>query len=608
MTDSTEARTTEEPAKGLGQRLARPFVLLVWLAMTIAAHVFVARYASPIPFMDDMELVSAFLPGARVDWAFLWTQANEHRIVIPRLVYLAGLELTGDFRSGMYFQVWAQSLLALGLALFAGRLRGRPSFADAFFPLLLLHWGNAENFLLGMQITIAVPTVLTSVFVALALRRAGAPGHGSAIAMAACAFLLPLNGGFGLMQLPPLLAWMLGAFLVLRRSGVAEERATARVFFVGVLATVALVAWYFVGFYFPAHTQRSFDLLAVLRTAAQFLSLNLGPIAETWRLLAPAGVLGFGAVALILALRAWRERAERGRILAIVAGLSAATCIALAIGMARSPSGSSAGLANRYVILPVPFFVTAFLALCVYGPQRIARAAQGLACIALAVVLPHDFRYGAWRGGMHLGSAQRLEESVQNGMSYEQVIELNWSAFYPSPAGFGARLLQLRQAGFPPFDAAGTAVDWPESDPYFMFDPRPKAVVAARVGQPRRLKDHWALALAAENEIVLAPSPGAARLTAGFGLLPNTWNGSAPGGARTEGVRFRVEARGRAGEARVLFERELRPHAVPGDRGTQRLDVALPNEAGLELLLRMEAVEGPPDSLDVGYWCEVRAR
>lgn len=602
--DTSSHRGAAERPTG---RLALAFVLVVWIAMTVAANVYVARYASPIPFMDDMELVDALLPDARVGWDYLWSQANEHRILLPRVVYLAGLRLTHDFQFGMYFQVWAQAALALGLALYAGRLRGRASFADAFFPLLLLHWGNAENFLLGMQITIAVPTVLASTFVALALRKSGAPGHGSAIAMVLCAFLLPLNGGFGLMQLPPLLVWMIGAAWCLRRSEAAEQRATARVFAVGALATLALVAFYFVDFRFPPPSTRTLDLPSVVRTAVQFLSLNLGPVAERWRILAPVTVLGFAALALLFALSAWRTRAERGRVAAVLAGLAAAGCIAFAIGISRGPSGYSAGLANRYVILPAPFWITSFLALCVFGPRRIAEAAQALACLALLVVLPLDFRYGAWRGGIHVGGANALVDSIGAGMPYEEVVEQNWRAFYPTPEGFGARLMQLREAGYAPFEALAPGKGWPTSDSHFMFDPRPRRIDAPEKGRPRKLKDGYAFVLRADNSILIGAPSTATELDARFGMLPNTWNGNAPDGARTAGLRFRVEARTKDAPARVLFERELRPGTVAADRGAQTLHVALPREPELELVLRMEALSGAASELDVGWWSDVRA-
>ncbi|MBK7875431.1 MAG: hypothetical protein IPJ77_06725 [Planctomycetes bacterium] len=603
--DASETTTPGDPKRASFTRWA---VIGAWFVLTLAAHVYVARYGSAIPFMDDMELASALLPGAELDWAWFWAPANEHRIVIPRFVYMLGLWTTGDFRSGMYFQVFAQALTALLLILAAWRLRGRPSLADAFFPLLLLHWGNSENFLLGMQITIAVPIALTAVFVATALRRPGAPGHGSAIVMVLCVLLLPLNGGFGLMQMPPLVAWMLGAAWFLRRSESPEERAAARVFGMGAAAAFALVAYYFVDFRFPAHTARTYEPWPILRTAVQFLSLNVGPMAERQRWLAPLGVLGFAALAAVVALVRWKQREERLRIAAVLAGLAAACTIAAAIGVSRSPTGTSAGLANRYVILPTTLWITAFLGLCVFGPRKLALAAQSFACLALAVVLLHDFCYGAWYGARHHGAATALEESIRAGFPYEDVVEQNWRAFYPDPYGFGARLLQLRQAGYPPFDDLAAGSSWPASDPWFMFRPRPRRVDAPEPAAPRRVPGGNALVLRADSTVELVPESGATRLTARFGLLPNAWKGAGPGEPHSDGLRFVVEAVTPGEAPRVLFERTLRPHAEADDRGMQSLDVELPRAAKLELFLRTQNVSGEHREFDFGFWADVRAQ
>lgn len=593
------------------QRIVRWTVIAAWAAMTAWAFVYVARYASPIPFMDDMELAGALLPDSHLTWAWFWAPANEHRIVVPRLLYMLGLWTTEDFRSGMHVQVIVQSLTALFLVLAAWRLRGRASLADAFFPLLLLHWGNAENFLLGMQITIAVPIALVAAFVVLALRRPGAPGHGSAILMALCVLLLPLNGGFGLMQIPPLVAWMLVAWWTLRRSSVAEERATARVFAAAVVATGLLVAYYFVGFQFPAHTSRTHEPWPIFRTAVQFLSLNLGPIAERERVLAPLGVLGFACLAALAALSAWKDRDERLRIAAVIAGLAAACSIACAIGVARAPTGASAGVANRYVILPTALWITAFLALCRYGPRKLALAAQSLACIALAALLPYDARYGAWYGERHHGSATALAESVRAGFPYEDVVEQNWSAFYPSPFGFGARLLQLRRIGYPPFDDVGAGKDWPETDPWFMFQPRPRRIDSPERSAPRRVPGGNALVLRADSRIEIVAPENARVVRARFGVLPNAWKGAGPGEPHCDGLGFVVELATNGAEPRVLFERVLRPHEVPEDRGMQELEVALPEApAGAErvLLLRTRNVSGKNRDLDFGYWADVHVR
>src|SRR5262245_1931919 len=122
---------TPTPARAVPWTLVA--VLATWLALTLWAAHFVATYTSPIPFMDDLELVTGLGPHARSDLDFWWAPANEHRILLPRAIYMGLLALTHDFRCGMWFQAIAQSLLALGLILAARRLRGRSSLVDAFF-------------------------------------------------------------------------------------------------------------------------------------------------------------------------------------------------------------------------------------------------------------------------------------------------------------------------------------------------------------------------------------------------------------------------------------------------------------------------------------------
>src|SRR5262245_47604116 len=130
---SSPTPTTDRAARAVPWTLVA--VLAIWLGMTLWAAHFVATYPSPIPFMADMELVTGLGPQARTDLDFWWAPANEHRILLPRAIYMGLLALTHDFRCAMWFQVVAQSLLALLLVLAARRLRGRASLADAFFPL-----------------------------------------------------------------------------------------------------------------------------------------------------------------------------------------------------------------------------------------------------------------------------------------------------------------------------------------------------------------------------------------------------------------------------------------------------------------------------------------
>src|SRR5262245_13848668 len=82
------------PGRSRAEALRLACVLLAWLAMSVSACVYVSRYASRIPFKDDLELSLWLDPGAKVPLEWWWQPANEHRIPLPRAIYLALFALT----------------------------------------------------------------------------------------------------------------------------------------------------------------------------------------------------------------------------------------------------------------------------------------------------------------------------------------------------------------------------------------------------------------------------------------------------------------------------------------------------------------------------------
>ncbi|HEX6861619.1 MAG TPA: hypothetical protein VF414_02330, partial [Thermoanaerobaculia bacterium] len=63
-------------------------------------------YSVDIPFLDDWEMIPVLTGVEPVTPGWLWSQHNEHRIVIPRLIYLGILKLGGyDFRAGTIFDL-----------------------------------------------------------------------------------------------------------------------------------------------------------------------------------------------------------------------------------------------------------------------------------------------------------------------------------------------------------------------------------------------------------------------------------------------------------------------------------------------------------------------
>src|SRR5262249_22179974 len=146
---------------------------------------------------------------------WLWALHSEHRLPLPRLVLLALLELTGlDFRAGMVVNALALASLSAGLIVAAGPLRGRAGVAAAFFALMLLRWGHAENLLWSWQVGFILPTCLAGTVLLVIVRQGTRLTAAGAAAAGVCLVLLPLCGANGVALVPALALWLGGAGVV----------------------------------------------------------------------------------------------------------------------------------------------------------------------------------------------------------------------------------------------------------------------------------------------------------------------------------------------------------------------------------------------------------
>jgi len=343
---------------------AEPFVWTVFALLLLAAVAFVARFGSNVPIWDDWDLVP-FLTGEQpVTASWLWSQHNEHRVPLPRLVHLVLNELFGfDLRIAMFLDVAAIGLLASAMIVTVRRLRGRASLTDAFFPLVLLHPGHAVNFLWSWQLQFFASTVLSgAVLLRIARCRAGLSVASAAIGVGVLSVLLPLCGANGLSLVLPLTVWL----VVVPRLGSAPSR-RARVALVFLAVSSALIAgMYFLHYERVPHHHSTHDVCEILGSSLQFLSIGLGPGAGSlWPWSGVVTVAMLLACVVLVGL-AWRGRPqERERILGMFLFLVSVGSLALGVGLGRD------GLEPRYVTLAAPAWCAIYLVVSVYGPGRI---------------------------------------------------------------------------------------------------------------------------------------------------------------------------------------------------------------------------------------------
>src|SRR5438552_8104011 len=84
------------------------FVALLTVVMALAMLVFVYQYAHSVPFFGDWFFIPALTGHVPITLQWLWSQHNDHRMPITKLLLLGLYRISGgDLRAGMYFSAAA---------------------------------------------------------------------------------------------------------------------------------------------------------------------------------------------------------------------------------------------------------------------------------------------------------------------------------------------------------------------------------------------------------------------------------------------------------------------------------------------------------------------
>jgi len=196
--------------------------------MLVFALAFVRTYGSNVPLWDEWWGIVPVLTGQEpITARWLWSLHNSHRIPLPRLLVLLFHTLSGyDFRAGMFFNVMAVAAMAGAMMLAVKSIRGWTSYSDAFFPLVLLHWGHWANFLWGWQVVFVCSTILVSTLLCIIACSGSQLTRGAIILAGICLIPLPLCGANGLVLVPAFALWFLGIHL--SRDTLYPQSLTAR--------------------------------------------------------------------------------------------------------------------------------------------------------------------------------------------------------------------------------------------------------------------------------------------------------------------------------------------------------------------------------------------
>jgi hypothetical protein len=395
-------------------------VWAVWGAMTAAAILLIQQNARNVPYMDDFALVSVMTGQQPVSFAWLWSQSNEHRPVIPRLI-LAGLFrfIDKDFRAGMYVNAGFMAAAAAAMILLARRIRGHTSVMDAILPLSILNIGQAETLLIDSALNLVLSAWIS--FELIAGAGAGLTGWRLALKVGLFLVLLPLCGGSGLVMLPPLMLWLFTYVAWGSWSGHEPGGAARAIGLLLLMGTSAVVALCLNGYAGPDSIPPAPSLEASALTALRFLSLLFYIPGYWWP--AGLGIVFLAAATLLrLAVVGLRTPEERPRVMGLSAVILAVLCVAAAVGVSRSGLGPASGLASRYITIAAPLLAAIYVAWLVCGPAP-ARWAIHIGLLALVcLAIPANREVGRLIGTERGAALRDVERGLAARMPASQLM------------------------------------------------------------------------------------------------------------------------------------------------------------------------------------------
>lgn len=442
-------------------------VWAVWLAMVAAAAACVALYGRNVPLCEDWYFVGPLVGNDNVlHWA--WEQNGEHRTPLARVILLGALNLIPDYRIGMVINVVLLALSAALLMKAMSEVRGRPSLADAFFPIAILHLGLWENITWAWQTNFTIAFCLVCMLLVVFLVDPWLRRKVSQLVVMTALLLFPLSGAEGLAFTPMLIVWSAYSAVVMLRNGVSRQATGSAVvkpilLLVACLMSMAVLAFYFVN-YEPSGAPPSPGPRMTLKTAVQFVALGFGPVAsQHWTaMMLVTFLVVAGAAWLVLSRALTAEYAERHRALALAAFLVNMGLFSLMIGWGRAGMVEEMeGLPPRYVHLSLPTLLVSFAIWEMYGGARL-KAAVPLALMMLALVLiPFNTALGftEWGSWYRTGMAA-FERDLAIEPDYRVLAEKHKPFLIPwwSTDALAAKMLLLENGKIGPFAHSAHAV------------------------------------------------------------------------------------------------------------------------------------------------------
>lgn len=409
----------------------------------------ILQMQSPLFYWDEITNIAQLTGESPVTLKWLWAQHTDHRIPLPRLLYLLLSWLTGG-STGVILIFGASLMIAvtIGLTRMMQRLRGRGSMFDIFFPLTLLHFGHADNWIYPFQICFVLLPIL--LFVPLIASPGGTLSRWRLWLLALCSICLPLIGGHGAIAGVSFGTWlMINGVLLWKTNAIAKLSSVGSI--LAAIVTFLLIALYMHGFH-GNHLGDSPSHLLSVRTAGNFFAVAIGPAGGQSFDAVGAAILGVCTfVSILLLYRAIFQPEHRMVAFGLGAIISAVVVIGFAVGQSRAVLGANAGSAARYALLSAPLLVACFITFALFLDRRLSEFIQFGLMLMVAGAFVTNQRLGREHGFQRMDKEKPFISELKAGGDIDALTIKYNGVIYLDPAAAADALKAMKKAKMGPF-------------------------------------------------------------------------------------------------------------------------------------------------------------
>jgi len=522
-------------------------VWATWLAVVVSDGWFVGQYGLRVPNWDDWNIIPVAVGKQPITLEWLWSFHMDHRIPLPRLVFVGLFGTSGqDVRAIMWLNVALLSVAVLLGMVIARRRAGRTRLTDAVLPLSLASIANYSNLVWAAQIQYILSVALFCLVVCLLLSRADWFSLSRVALVGLGALCLPLTGSTGLALAVPLIGLLpLAAWMHRQRPGRCA-RAARWLAVLAAVALVALVAGYDLGDR-PASpvTTPAANVLQMVQGSVQLAAVGFAApplpfipplplpdslpsvvaayfsadwVGHTWRLRAAVLLAAAGVALAGLVWPVVRRRRPARLVLGPLACLACVGALDAAIGYARGD-----GLAPRYITLGATLIFTVYLCLSVLRHRGAALTSWALLLTSL-VLLPWSVYQAVSFGQARRAFEAGLTSDIRAGVP----VDLLGTRYYPhlwgDPTLAAGAIKEMRDDRIGPFASGDLVLN--DAPPTVVAE-QALSTVPSAVHSMRRVGDAWEGSGGSDSYVLFAT--GAVHL-AGVRLTYHLSNASASPG------------------------------------------------------------------------------